>query len=72
MDTIEAREAAQAFIGGGFIATAVQVRGDNYYVSYRPVMGDSQSLGGGMPVEVNPETGKCRHISIDEVFELDL
>lgn len=42
MDTTEARKVAQAFIGNQFIATAVQTRGENFYVSYRPTQGDSR------------------------------
>lgn len=72
MNEADARELAQQFLSSHFIASAVQVRGERSYVTYRPVHGDSGSLGGNMPIEVNPADNQCRYISIDEVFELDL
>ncbi|MFJ8214479.1 hypothetical protein [Streptomyces sp. NPDC096033] len=72
MNETDARALAQKFLTSHFIATAVQARGNKLYVSYRPVHGDSRSLGGNMPVEVNPANNQCRYVSIDEVFELDL
>lgn len=72
MDVNQARTLAQEFIGKSFIVSGTQVRGEKYYVSYRPSLGDSANLGGNMPVEVDPASRACRYISIDEVFDLNL
>lgn len=72
MDAAIAAELARPLIGPGMKISDVQERAGKLYVLYIPEMDDSPAVGGNMPIEVDPSTGTCRAIGIDEVFELDL
>ncbi|MEU7029228.1 hypothetical protein AB0A60_21390 [Streptomyces sp. NPDC046275] len=79
MNPEEAEDIAQEFIDSQFpglflVAPPVVRRRGKFYAPYTLKVGGEggASVGGNMPIEVDPESGKCRVISVGEFFDLDL
>ncbi|MFI8326894.1 hypothetical protein [Streptomyces sp. NPDC085529] len=71
MSERDARILAEGLIGEYLTVTSVKQRYGKFYVIYNAA-DRAGGIGGNVPLEVDPETGRHRFISIDEYFELDL
>ncbi|MFI0929915.1 hypothetical protein ACH4TP_39205 [Streptomyces sp. NPDC021012] len=71
MSESDARILAEGLIGEYLAVTSVTQRHGKFYVFYNAA-DEGGGIGGNVPLEVDPETGQHRFISIDEYFELDL